>query len=286
MMFDMDKMILPSPSASFEWRHLASGPALIARDLEPWAPHFFTSRQWLLGAGHAEMDEEAAWHDVADAAGVSDGGALVRARQVHGRSVIVASAGCKRQDADIIVTRDPNIAIAVQVADCVPLLIGDRRTGAVAAAHAGWRGMAAGVPGVTVAALAASFDSRAEDLLVALGPSIGACCYEVGTDVRDAFMQAGHRDQDIDRWFRPRPSPTPANPAMAAAHAGPRSGHWYFDGWRCVRDQLRAAGVGADRVISADLCTASHPGALCSYRRDGAPAGRLAAVIRSPLPRP
>ena len=115
--------------------------------------------------------------------------------------------------ADIIVTNNPLLGLAVQSADCVPLLIVDPTTMAVCAAHAGWRGLAAGVPLAAVQALKKNFGSRGADLFVALGPSIGACCYEVGRDVRDAFA-AGFSAADLERWFSDEPRRLDTNPPM------------------------------------------------------------------------
>ena len=102
----------------------------------------------------------------------------------------------------------------MQSADCVPLLIVDPTTRAVCAAHAGWRGLAAGVPLAAVQALKKNFGSRSADLFVAIGPSIGACCYEVGRDVREAFS-SGFSDDDLDRWFSVEPKRVPSQSADA-----------------------------------------------------------------------
>jgi YfiH family protein len=172
-------------------------------------------------------------------------------------------------EADILVSDDERAALAVYTADCVPLLMADRRTGAIAAAHAGWRGLAAGVPARAVEALAREFGSRPADIVAAIGPSISAARYEVGADVRERFAASGRSSALLARWF---------------ADAD-RSGHWLFDGWQSTRDQLEAAGVPAGRIYTAGMCTASDPELFCSYRRDGKGAGRLAAVIR-PRQRP
>jgi YfiH family protein len=184
-------------------------------------------------------------------------------------------------DADVIVSNDPTVAIAIQTADCVPILIADRRSGVVAAAHAGWRGLAAGVPRVAVDALAREFGSRPEDLVAAAGPSIGACCYEVGSEVRRRFEEAGWPEPTMSEWFFSRPQPTRANPSMDGVRTDPRPGHWYFDSGRAARDQLESAGLPGEQIFGAGLCTASHPEVLCSYRRDGGDAGRIAAAIRA-----
>jgi YfiH family protein len=267
---------LPQPSDSFRWTQAPSGPALVCTRLELFARHLVTTAAWKLGAGH-----EDGWSEVAEAISVP----LARARQVHGAEVLVHRVGeelpVRPVSADIIVTNDPGVAPAIQTADCVPLLLVDRRTGVVAAAHAGWRGLAARVPGVAVDALARVFGSGPTDLLAALGPSIRACCYEVGADVVERFEAAGWQQASRDRWFAAAPRPTLRNPSMPRLAASPRPDRWYFDSAVATRDQLESAGVPAIQIFDSELCTASHPGVLCSYRRDGSGAGRLAAVIRA-----
>ena len=109
------------------------------------------------------------------------------------------------------------------------------------------------------------FDSRPSELVAAIGPSISAARYEVDRDVRERFEQADFSNEQLARWFV----------------EGTRPDHWQFDGWQAARDQLESAGVPADRIFNAELCTASHPDVLCSYRRDWKDAGRMAAVIRA-----
>jgi YfiH family protein len=270
---------LPQPNDSFRWAQVAARPALACGALEPIAHHLFTTREWELGSGLPGSDDRG-WRQVADALGVE----LVRAQQVHGTAVVVRRAGDAPfptlPHADIVVSNDPSVAIAVQAADCVPILIADRRTGVVAAAHAGWRGLAAGVPRIAIEALTREFGSRPADLVAAAGPSISACCYEVGADVRGRFEDGGWSGSKIAGWFFAQPQPTIGNPSMAGVRSEPRSGHWYFDSGRAACDQLESAGVPRNQIYGAALCTASHPGALCSYRRDGTGAGRLAAAIR------
>jgi len=194
---------------------------------------------------------------------------LRRLHQVHGAAVSVSRAGAAgsrvQPDADIIISDDPALVLAIQTADCVPLLMADRRTPCVAAAHAGWRGLAARVPGAAIEALAREFGSRPEDLIAAVGPSISAPRYEVGASVRARFEEAGFSTAQLARWFS----------------AAERPEHWYFDGWQAARDQLEDAGVPPSQIHIAALCTATHADVFCSYRRDGSPAGRMAAAIRA-----
>jgi polyphenol oxidase len=259
--------MLPELSRGFKWVPAAHGPALVCEALETCADHLFTTRLWTLGSTD-DAERGPGWEEVAGAMGVSRPD-LLRARQVHGAAVVVHRNGQQRghrlEDADILVTDDSSIALAIQTADCVPLLIGDRRTGSVAAAHAGWRGLAARVPQVAVEALAREFGSRADDLVAAIGPSISAGRYEVGAEVRARFDRAGCTSTQLTRWF--------AN--------AERPDHFYFDAWRAAHDQLIEAGLAAAGIHAASLCTASHPEVLCSYRRDGKGAGRIAAAIRA-----
>src|ERR1700682_287469 len=140
-------MILPQPTDAFEWRDAPAGPVLVCRALEHVARHVFTTRPWPLGAGPGSADTRS-WLDVARSMDV-ESDRLLRVHQVHGASVVVqrsqapAAAG---SDADVVLSDAPAVALAVQPADCVGLLIADSRTGAVAASHAGWRGIALRVP--------------------------------------------------------------------------------------------------------------------------------------------
>jgi YfiH family protein len=284
MMLDTREIILPTPGSAFEWRPTAAGPALVCRELQRYATHLFTTNQWTLGLRTTSGADHTAWEQVARAIDLTFD-TLHRPRQVHGKAVVFPSAHSRISPGDIMVTKDPLFGLAVQSADCVPLLFVDPTTMAVCAAHAGWRGLSAGVPLAAVQALKKNFGSRSTDVFVALGPSIGACCYEVGSDVHDAFA-AGFSAADLEHWFSAEPKRLANNPPMSNLRADRRTDHWFFDSWRSVRDQLEAAGVPADHIYSAELCTASHPNVLCSYRRDGTPTGRMAAAIRSQPHRP
>src|SRR3954468_2304705 len=269
-------MILPPVPAPFAWQSTSAGPALVCRALEPFAPHFFTTRAWTLGASRVDGSAPAAWDEVAAQLGARRG--IGRLHQIHGnRAVRGTSATGLPPHADILVTDEAELGVAVQAADCVPLLLADRRTGAVAAAHAGWRGMAARVPRAAVDAMRREFSTRPEDLVAALGPSIGACCYEVGSEVYDTFAAEAFGTRDLERWFFREPRPSARNPSMPLP--APRVDRWFFDGWASVEAQLAAEGVPRAQILRADLCTASHPDLLPSYRRDGKAAGRIAAAI-------
>jgi len=265
---DPPSSILPGAGDEFEWRATSAGPALVCRPLDRYAPHLFTTREWRLGTSAVDH-REAGWHDVADAVHV-DPARLARAHQVHGHAVVIRRRGDADgerpplPDADILISNDSSTALAIQTADCVPLLLADRRTGAVAAAHAGWRGLAAGAPRAAVRAMHDAFGTTPADIVAAIGPSISAANYEVDAAVRSAFAAAGATDPQLETWFL----------------AGRRPDHWQFDGWRSAVDQLADAGVPRAAVHVAGLCSFEHR-QLCSYRRDGTGAGRMAAAIRA-----
>src|SRR5258705_7800938 len=222
---------------TFYWTDETWGAALRCRPLEPIAQHLFTTRQ-------LQLPSSAAWQ-VAPAIGVPPG-RVVSLNQVHGREVVTVRRQVaadvlnamqqERPRADALVSDATDVALVVRAADCVPLLIGDPRTGAAAAVHAGWRGTAARVAVAAVEALARDFGSRPGDLVVAIGPAIGSCCYEVGSDLVDAFAAAGHERYLIDRWFM-----TPRDQRMRLDVPGAN------------RDQLMPAGGGEGDIHASRL---------------------------------
>jgi purine-nucleoside/S-methyl-5'-thioadenosine phosphorylase / adenosine deaminase len=176
-------------------------------------------------------------------------------RQVHG--VRAADADAARgagaePEADAAVARRPGTVCAVLAADCMPVLLADEAASVVGIAHAGWRGLCAGVLEATLEAMRA----KPGALMAWLGPAIGPRAYEVGDEVRAAFIA---RD-----------------PAAVAAFRAVRRGHWLLDLYAVARQRLAARGV--TRVYGGGLCTHSDPKRFYSYRRDGA-TGRMAALI-------
>ncbi len=259
-------MTLPAVPEPFHWIDAPWGYALRCRALDGIAPHLFSTRQLELSS------------DTHAAALTASLGALrlVQVNQVHGRAHVVVRGGeplasGNRPEADILVSNAPEAAVAVRAADCVPILLADRETGAVAAVHAGWRGTCAGAAGAAVNALRVEFGSRPDNLVAAIGPSIGVCCYEVGPELVDAFAAAGYERHLIDRWFTSTPPPrgSHARNPLRLNVAGAN------------RDQLVLAGVPEEQVHVSGLCTAMHLDVLTSYRAEKAQAGRLVAAIRA-----
>jgi len=163
-------------------------------------------------------------------------------RQVHGTHVVDAARAHDEPQADASVARSPGAVCAVQAADCLPVLFADEAGSVVGAAHAGWRGLAAGVLEATVDEMRVA--PRA--LIAWLGPAIGPAHYEVGAEVREAFLA---RDAAAERAFTPN-----------------RPGHWLLDLYAVARQRLAAHGVA--RVFGGGYCTYSDPARFPSWRRE------------------
>ena len=173
-------------------------------------------------------------------------------RQVHGTGVVDASSASAGSGADASITHEKDVVCAVMAADCMPVLLADERGTVVGIAHAGWRGLSAGVIEATVAAMALSPSST----LAWLGPAIGPGVYEIGEEVRAAFVD---RDARAAAAFRPT-----------------RPGHWNLDLYAVARQRLAALGVA--RIFGGGFCTASDSARFFSYRRNGS-SERMAAAI-------
>lgn len=187
----------------------------------------------------------------------------VEASQVHGAVVAVVGAedaGQPVDGVDGLVTAHPAVVLAVHAADCAPLLLAHRRYGVVAAVHSGWRGTAAGIAVEAVRVMADRFDCRPEDLLVAIGPAIGPCHYEVDEPVLDRMRRWS--------WWEEVLVPN-------------ERGRWQMDLQAANRRQLMDTGVQPDRIQVIELCTYHRPDLFFSYRRDRV-TGRLAALIALP----
>jgi polyphenol oxidase len=192
--------------------------------------------------------------------------------QVHGAGVRVVQTIADAKPAentlgetvycDVIVSAAKGVLAGVKTADCVPILIGDTRTGAFAAVHAGWRGTLATAVIAGVERLANEYDARPEDLRVAIGASAGPCCYEVGSEVIEAFTS---KFADGEKLF-----------------TRTRSGHALVDLLKANRDQLISIGVKPERIHTAPICTMCRTDLFFSYRKEKSlhgKVGRLMAVV-------
>jgi YfiH family protein len=168
-------------------------------------------------------------------------GNLATLKQVHSAECVVAGGRTGQLgQGDALLENTPGALIAVKTADCMPILLVDDRNRAVAAVHAGWRGTAARIARGAVEAMRERFGSRPGDVIAAIGPGIGKCCYEVGPEVAVEFGEQGR----------------------AHIHLAETN-----------RNQLQQAGV--ERIYAANLCTMCNPEEFHSFRRDKEAAGRL-----------
>ena len=181
---------------------------------------------------------------------------------------------------DASMTNRQGIVLAVQTADCVPILLADPRNHAVAAVHAGWRGTLQRIVTKAVGKMTMQFGTRPADIIAAVGPSIGGCCYEVGTEVAVQFQSQFSGAQE---WFDElrtgdEPSPLQWLNMMPPGHQPPPK-NVLLDLRKANRAQLLDAGLRPRNIHSSDLCTACRRDLLFSYRKEGPRSGRLMAVI-------
>jgi YfiH family protein len=189
---------------------------------------------------------------------------FARVRQVHGARVIRAEGPCEpAEEADVVLSAAGGVAACVSVADCVPVLLADPGTGAVAAVHAGWRGTLARAAAEGVLALGREVGAPPGRLLAAIGPSIGPCCYEVSEDLAARFGAE--------------------LPGSVAASPVP-GGRPHLDLWTANRAVLTAAGVAAERIHLLGACTSCGGDLFFSHRRDAGRTGRQMAFIAPRAP--
>ncbi len=191
-------------------------------DVFPWLIHGFGTRRSDIPARFANLATLKQIHSSSCVAG-------------EGRSGILG-------EGDALLEDTPGSVVAVKTADCIPILLIDPRQRAVAAVHAGWRGTAAHIAGRAVQRMADRFGTAPQDLHAAIGPGIGACCYEVGPEVREQFGGQGRGPLDL-----------PAENAR----------------------QLENCGVTRQQIYASKLCTMCRSGEFHSFRRDREAAGRM-----------
>jgi YfiH family protein len=189
---------------------------------------------------------------VAEAAGF-DLARLQVTKHVHGTRVwIVGDSVPDPAEFDGLVTRRPGDTLGAFAADCIPIVFADPEGRVAAAAHAGWRGTVAGIAPLLIRSMASRFGSRPADVRVALGPSIGPCCFEVGPEVVEAFEKALPRTAGL-------------------VIAGPKKPH--VDLRVATRTFLEREGVRPEHIDDHPPCTRCHPESYFSFRRDGEEGG-------------
>jgi YfiH family protein len=267
-------------SAGFYWREIDGVRALICAPLEQAG---FTNAFSTRSGGVSAMPE-----DSLNLAGFNEDAAekiyenrrrflkllgsdwtLTGCWQVHGADVRIvhneADAKPKpgvlgdEQYCDALVSNVPKILLAVKTADCVPVLLGDSRTGAFAAVHAGWRGTSSSIVMRAIEQLRNDYGTTARDLVAAIGPAANVCCYEVGADVITVFRE---RFPESDHLFMP----TKEHRAHINLH-------------QANRDQLVNCGVLPERIHTAPLCTMDRNDLFFSYRREKKSQGRVGRLM-------
>lgn len=189
-------------------------------------------------------------------------GQLLLMGQVHADRVCVIDGGQTPgelvPECDGLITARTGLALGIRTADCVPLLFVDPVRRVIGAAHAGWRGTALGIAAKMVGLFAENFRSRAEDLLIAIGPAIGPCCYQVDAPVQESLCARGEG---------------------ASLRPCRQEGRWMLDLVLANRLQLLGRGVPEESILSSGICTACRPDQFFSHRASGGTAGRLINIL-------
>jgi YfiH family protein len=274
----MDIITPPSlQQAGFQWRAKDGVRVLCCPPLEQdgFAAGFSTRLGGVSAMPHDDLNLAGFDDDTADNihenrrrffAALGGDWELAAGWQVHGTEVRlvdeIPDLRCDQAQSDALATCRTGVLLGVKTADCVPVLLGDARTGALAAVHAGWRGTLEGIVGQTLGQMAQAFGTQPADIRAAIGPAALACCYEVGPEVIAAFQErfayAG---------------------TLFTAH---RAGHARVDLHQANRQQLTDAGVAPHNIHAAPLCTICRTDLFFSYRREKSllgTTGRLMSVI-------
>lgn len=199
--------------------------------------------------------------------------ALCLGGQVHGtRVAVVEEPGGRFEKTDALVTALPDVPLMILTADCAAVALYDPVRAAVGIAHAGWRGTLADIAAVIIGVMRGRFGTAPPELLAAVGPSIGPCCYQVGPEVTDAFY-AAHPDIAPDIL-------SPPDFASAGSFEGVNDDRSMLDLWTANRLMLERAGVPPQHIEVSGSCTACNTDRFFSHRAEKGRTGRFAAVIQ------
>jgi len=209
------------------------------------------------------------------------GMSLVAVKQIHSDIIhpfMRSPAQASKGDASISATI--GLVLGTQTADCVPILLVDPKKRAVAAIHAGWKGTLNRIAEKTVGRMRQEFASRPSDLLAALGPSIGPCCYEVGAEfvARFAAQFADAHEYFDEARTGDEPNPLQWLNMKPPGHQPPPK-NVHLDLWKANRSQLLAAGLRPKNIFMSELCTACRTDLFFSYRKEGPVSGRMLSLI-------
>jgi YfiH family protein len=235
-----------------------------------WLEHAFTTRIGGVSTGNyhslnlfgREEESKNAYENrkkLADTLGFNPE-KLVRGQQVHGKRVQVVTGNSPNPvpETDALVTNVPDIPLMLLYADCLPVLIADRKNKAVGVVHAGWKGTAQSILTETLAVMSENYNSRKEDFLIAIGAGIGKCCFEIGEEVKEKLSLVSFSDQAFEG----------------------RDGKIFADLAEINKSQALNFGVPEENIAYNDgLCTFCNQDLFYSYRRDKQVTGRHGAVI-------
>jgi polyphenol oxidase len=193
---------------------------------------------------------------------------LTTLHQIHSNRVHIIEESTDRQEpleGDALATRLTDAVLAVQTADCLPILIADPAKHAVAAVHSGWRGTLSRILFNTILEMQRVFESNPAQLLIAIGPGIRACCFEVGAEVADRF------NEEYSECHLAMPAPS-------------RPGKYFLDLGKALEVQMNLAGVAQENRYDLNICTCCNTKDFFSYRAEGQATGRMLAAIGIALP--
>jgi len=189
---------------------------------------------------------------------------MLSVKQVHGTDALIVDRALTSSDRfpggwDALVTDQRGVMVAVRTADCVPVLMHDPKRKIVAAVHAGWRGAVAGIVGKSISVMTSRFGTIPEHVQISIGPSAGACCYEVDQTVLDKLPEACPDVQSVVR--------------------GRRGGKAFLDLKVLISEQARTSGIRPDFITCVNLCTICQEELFFSYRREGKVIGTMVSAI-------
>jgi polyphenol oxidase len=260
----------------------------------PWIVHGFSTRtggasvlnsgERVLNLGFTDWDQRENVlknrQALQSAIGATDS-RLVLLQQFHSAvALFLANPREEPRKGDASLTNSRGILLGVQTADCVPILLVDVKKRAIAAIHAGWRGTLARIAEKTIGEMRKQLGSKPADILAVLGPAIGGCCYEVGTELVTEFTS---QFADAEEYFDELRTGEEPNPLqwlnmMPPGHQ-PRPKNVRLDLRKANRSQLLAVGLRDANIFVSNLCTACHPDLFFSYRKEGTNSGRLLSAI-------
>jgi polyphenol oxidase len=259
----------------------------------PWLVHGFSTRpggvseidgEKVLNLGAVEWDKRENVDEnkkrFQAALGASDL-SLVSLHQIHSDVVrIVDSNPSKQSKGDALATKRPGLLLGVRTADCSPVLVVDPKKRVVAAIHAGWRGTLARIVVKTIGQMQMEFKSNPKDLLAAIGPTIGGCCYEVGTEVAADFSAKFSNASEFFDELRTGDEPNPLQwlNMMPPGHQPPPK-KVLLDLKKANQLQLFESGLRPENIFVSALCTSCDVARLFSYRKESSTSGRLLSVI-------